>query len=382
LRLSILLPTRNGASLLPSCVRSVLDQPFQDLELIVSDNASEDGTREVLDGLRDDPRLTVLRQDEALSVTDNWKRALAAARGDYLLLIGDDDYLMPGYCERVEALLREHGDPDVLSYSAYAFAFPGAIRNRPLAHYADPLFRADPALPEHGEVPLALRERLVRDVFRFEFGFCLNMQTTLVSRRIVDRLPNGLFHPPFPDFYAVCALLLTAERWLHTAERLAIVGISPKSFGSTFQAADQQRGFSYLGISTDFPGQLPGHELINGTYLTALQLERDFPDRLAATSVSRSDYVYIQLAFWYRQWRLGNVPRRALPRLAARLSLADCGRFLRALAGRVSLEMVRRNVRVDTSGASIEMWPGLVPAPGVNDISELPAWLERRRATV
>ena len=64
-RYGILLPTRNGASLLEGCVRSVLDQDYEDFELVISDNASDDGTGDILAGFASDPRVR-LRQRASL----------------------------------------------------------------------------------------------------------------------------------------------------------------------------------------------------------------------------------------------------------------------------------------------------------------------------
>src|SRR4051794_2059994 len=122
MKISILLPTRNGGDQLETCVRSVLDQSDAELELVVSDNASDAPTREVLVSF-DDPRLTLVRQEEMLSVTDNWSATLNAATGDYVLLIGDDDALLPGSVNRMLTLLEEFARPDVLSFEAYGFAF-------------------------------------------------------------------------------------------------------------------------------------------------------------------------------------------------------------------------------------------------------------------
>src|SRR5262249_29619062 len=124
-RYSVLLPTRQGASLLEACVRSVLDQPYEQMELVVSDNNSDDGTAEILAGLAGDPRLRVVTQTETLRVTDNWNAALAASSGDLIVLLGDDDLLLDGYFERADELRERHGEPEVLLYNGYAFAFPG-----------------------------------------------------------------------------------------------------------------------------------------------------------------------------------------------------------------------------------------------------------------
>ena len=87
--------------MLKACLRSVLDQPYEDMEVIVSDNASTDQTPEVFSRFAGDPRLKVLRLDEPVEVTDNWNNGVDASSGDYLLLIGDDDCLLPHYCARM-----------------------------------------------------------------------------------------------------------------------------------------------------------------------------------------------------------------------------------------------------------------------------------------
>jgi hypothetical protein len=383
-KFSVLLPTRNGGALLHDCVKSVLDQPYEDMELIVSDNASEEETRDVLAGF-DDPRLRVVRLDEAIPVTDNWNNALRESSGEYLLLIGDDDYLLPGYFECVDALLGEYGDPDCLSYEAYAFAYPEALPGSHEGHYADPLFPPDPALPPGGLIPAPLRREFARDVFRFHYRFCLNLQTTLVSRRAVDRMRNGLFRPPFPDFYALIALMLLADRWAYSPERLVIVGVSPKSFGRTLHRGGQDagiraQGMSYLGISTDFEGQLPGNEMVNGTHLSLRELERDYGPELDGIAVSRGDYVSHQVYNWFMRWRLGWLPGQEFRRMLRLLSPRDWAAMTVALGRRLSPDLLRRRLRVNRARPAEEFMPGMRPAPGIDDIAGLARWLESNPA--
>ncbi len=383
MRISVVLPTRNGGALLGDCVKSVLDQPYEDMELIVSDNASTDQTREVLERLVD-PRLRVIRLDEPVPVTDNWNVALEASTGDYVLLIGDDDYLLPHYFERADALLREHGDPECLSYEAYAFAFPEALPGSSEGHYADPLFPPDPALAPGGLIPASLRREFAAAVFRFHYRFCLNMQTTLVSRRAMDRMRNGLFRPPFPDFYALIALMLLVDRWAYSPERLVIVGVSPKSFGRTLHRGGQDagiraQGMSYLGISTDFEGQLPGNEMVNGTYLSLRELERDYGPELDGIRISRGDYVSHQVYNWFMRWRLGWLSGREFRRMLRLLGPRDWAGMTAALARRLSPRLVRDRLRVNRERPAEEFMPGMQRAPGIDDIAGFARWLEAGR---
>ncbi len=376
MKLSILLPTRNGGRLLDGCVRSVLDQDGDDFELVISDNASDEETREVLAQFTGDPRLKLSRLDEPVNVTDNWQVAYEASSGDYLLLLGDDDYLRAGAIRRILELLREHDDPEALSYEAFGYAFPGALPGATGSAYADPLFPPDPILPARGLVPAATRRELALDVFRFNYRFCLNLQTTVISRAAAESMPGGPFKPPFPDFYAIVALLLRAERWAYSPERLVIVGISPKSFGRTLHGGGQdgalrQSGMNYLGITTEFDGWLPGNEMVNGTWLTLAALLRDFPEDLRGVEISREQYVSHQVYSWYQRWRLGWMPRAELVGLLRRLPARDWLALGKGLRERVDLTMVGKRLRVNRDEPAREFMPGMRPLPDVDDISGL-----------
>lgn len=99
---TIAVPTRDRAGLLRETLQSALVQTFQDFELVVSDNASSDGTPAVLAGLAD-PRVRAFRQERTLPMHENWNFCLNRARGKFFLLLSDDDLLLPG---ALDALLR------------------------------------------------------------------------------------------------------------------------------------------------------------------------------------------------------------------------------------------------------------------------------------
>ena len=79
-KVSVVLPVRNGVPYLRKAVQSVLAQTFADLELVVLENWSSDGTAEILAGF-DDPRLRVVPAERPLSIIENWARAAEQTRG-------------------------------------------------------------------------------------------------------------------------------------------------------------------------------------------------------------------------------------------------------------------------------------------------------------
>jgi glycosyltransferase involved in cell wall biosynthesis len=103
---TIAIPTFNRASWLETCVDAALSQTYHSLEVLVSDNASTDGTAEVLHMLSD-PRLRVVRQQRNLGLVANWNSALYLARGSYIIVVSDDDIVEPTYVEQCVGLISQ-----------------------------------------------------------------------------------------------------------------------------------------------------------------------------------------------------------------------------------------------------------------------------------
>ena len=88
---------RNGRDTVERCIESVLSQELADLELVVSDNASDDGTIEVVESYaRIDRRVRLSVNPVNVGSHANMNRVLAAARGSYFRWISADDWLEPG----------------------------------------------------------------------------------------------------------------------------------------------------------------------------------------------------------------------------------------------------------------------------------------------
>jgi hypothetical protein len=374
-RISVLLPTRQGESLLGVCLDAVLAEDDPDIELVVSDNANSDATPEILAARAGDPRLKVVRQDRVLSVTDNWNAAWASCTGDYAVLIGDDDLLLPGYFARLRRLLAESGEPECLTYSCYAFVMPSAIAGLDRAHYADPHFRIETDLLAARRLDAGQRAGIVADMFRFRPRLPLNLQSTVFARTAAERLPRGLFRAPFPDHYALNGMLMTAESWACVPDQLAVIGVSPKSFGHYSFSGETERGLAYLDSEIGFPGRLPGNELLTAMYRWLLLLQDDFP-QAAGLRISRGDYVVRQAWDWLRAWRLGSLDARGVLANLALLDPRDWLLGLRLVADPEIIAAAGARLRLRGDQRADHVWLGLRPAPdGVESMSEFAAWV-------
>lgn len=105
-KVSVILPSFNrSASLGPAC-RSVLDQSFRDLELIVVDDASTEDIKSLLREI-DDPRIYYIRRETNGGPAAARNTGLAMAQGRFIAFQDSDDLWLPGKLERQLALLEE-----------------------------------------------------------------------------------------------------------------------------------------------------------------------------------------------------------------------------------------------------------------------------------
>ena len=323
MKFSVLLPTRNGGKYLKSCIESVLSQDYKDMELIVFDNANTDNTAEVVNSYSNDKRLKYYRTDSVVSVTDNWNNALKKSSGDYVLMMGDDDFLLPGYFDTLDKTIKENDFPDGISYFGYSFIYPDAVDNT-VGYYSDPHYDYEKKLIDSGKTTKNQLKSIVYDMFKFKNRVPLNTLPHIWSRKVINRVDGELFRPPYPDHFALNAIFLKANTWVFSKKKLYIIGVTPKSYGHyVFSDNDQKGGEDYLGISGDFPGQLPGSALINNMYVWLQLLKDNYPDYLGGVQISRNGYVRHQLHYWISQYRHGSIERKDLFHLLGLLTFKD-----------------------------------------------------------
>jgi glycosyltransferase involved in cell wall biosynthesis len=95
---SVCLPVYNGETYVGDAISSICEQTFEDIEVIISDNASTDGTQALCrEAATHDSRIRYFRGDTNRGLAWNWNRAFELATGRYVVWIGHDDLMAPDY---------------------------------------------------------------------------------------------------------------------------------------------------------------------------------------------------------------------------------------------------------------------------------------------
>ncbi len=126
--LSLCIPTYNRAPLLKQSLTAVLaqvdPQEAAQVEVLVLDNASGDSTPEVVEEARrlsPDVPFCYVRHPENIGMDKNFLEAIRLAQGRFVLLVSDDDILLPGAVSALLSLIQEHPDFDGFSLNVRSF---------------------------------------------------------------------------------------------------------------------------------------------------------------------------------------------------------------------------------------------------------------------
>ena len=161
---SVVIPVFNGAPFVAHAVASVRLQSVRDVEVIVVDDGSTDGTQAVLAGLQRTQSIVWFQQDHGGPARSR-NRGIAAASGEYVALLDCDDVWLPGKLEAQMNLLHDRPDVGVVHTDYEVVDEHGTVLERVRAgHSAEPLVQA--FVGGHAALPstLLIRKHILEKV--------------------------------------------------------------------------------------------------------------------------------------------------------------------------------------------------------------------------
>ena len=191
--ISVIIPVYNVAAHLPACLDSVLAQTHRDIEVLVIDDGSTDGSGDLCDDYAcRDARITVLHQaNGGPSAARN--EGLAAARGEYIAFIDSDDVVHSRYLEVLLAAIVEH-DADI-AQSPYQIV-PEAQRS---AYGRDRLIRP---LPERYPTQMLTSSQAMISML-YQQGMADSSPCKLFRASLFDGQRFPLVYRVYEDLYAM-----------------------------------------------------------------------------------------------------------------------------------------------------------------------------------
>lgn len=106
--ISVIMPTYNREKYIAQALRSLLDQDYRPLEIIVVDDGSTDATRQIVESFASDRIRYVYQENSGVAAARNL--GLSMASGDFLAWLDSDDYYLPGKLTAQMQYLADHPD--------------------------------------------------------------------------------------------------------------------------------------------------------------------------------------------------------------------------------------------------------------------------------
>lgn len=225
-KFNIIIPTRERADTLYHCLKTVLLQDYENFIIIISDNFSQDNTREVVDSFND-PRIQYLNTGKRLSMAHNWEFALDYVTDGWVMFLGDDDGLYPWALQVINKNIK-FSKVEAISSAFGGFYWPDHFNDFMQGSLSIPIGK-DASLKDS-------RKELIRafsgSLAYAKLPWLYNGGAASIDAINRARHPDGhFFCCQIPDMYSAVALSIVTENFLFIETPIAINGASKHSTG-------------------------------------------------------------------------------------------------------------------------------------------------------
>jgi glycosyltransferase involved in cell wall biosynthesis len=301
---TVAIPTKNRTDQLRNAVRSVLQQTFDDFEVIVCDN-SDPGASEAVAAIAaetKDARVRYVRTSGTLSMPDNWEHAVASARGEYVGILTDRSVYRRDALQLAHDEISRSGTPLVGWFpDQYGRDPSGTAFKRRLCSGERREFVSAEVLEYFAQGHPIIGSKLLP-----------KLMTGVCHRSIIERVratPLGRICPPVcPDYTSGYLMLAYTDRFVLLDDSLFVsCGVGN---GSAFRrrGALADRFRRDLGMSwSDLVDRMPTDACFTNALVLndLMRLREALPERFAACDVDRRRYYVGCLTDYYRAARSG-----------------------------------------------------------------------------
>jgi glycosyltransferase involved in cell wall biosynthesis len=268
---TVVIPTRERCDTLEHALRTCVLQHYDNLEIIVSDNFSQDRTKEIVDSFKDS-RVRYINTGKRLSMSENFEFSLSHVKPKgYVIYIGDDDGLLPNAITDINEIIVETGT-QVLRWDVASYAWPGEGGG-----YSNLLqIRSlDSGISLHSSA------KTIQDVLSFRAPYQslpVMYIYSAVAYEVINKIKNlsgRFYHSMTPDVYSGFAIAGCVDSFVHSKRPYAIGGSSHHSNGasasrsSLTQPAKQFLSENNLPFHSSLPFCISINLMIIESYLQA-----------------------------------------------------------------------------------------------------------------
>ena len=286
IQFNIIVPTRDRADTLVHCLRTLVMQNYDRLQIIVCDNFSQDSTKDAVTSFAD-KRIKYVNPGRRLSMSHNWEYALGHVTDGWVAIVGDDDGLVPNALETIAEAIRTTGCEGLVSRRCTYF-WPQSMTANDHGGFEDNLL----TVPVASGIEMRNSRHWLGKLMQGKASYYdLPMLYTggFVHTSAINKARNAdanFFLSMIPDVYSGIALASVMNEYVMLNEPLFVSGISSNSNGASVLGSGKNLGPAkhfFTESNILFHSRLNGGELIKSipilvyeSYLQSVHLHKDF----------------------------------------------------------------------------------------------------------
>ncbi len=244
--ISVIITSFNYRQYIMAAIDSARSQTYPNVEIVVVDNRSSDGTVPALrERYKDEPRVKIFENDENIGELRNSNRGYEHSSGEFVMWLSADDWMFPKHLERLQAVLEREPEIDLVYSGAYFADEAGRVFTTRLLGGQFPIDYVD------------VRDELV-EMFTTTCPLCY---PTALFRRSVF-VDCGLADPAGPvaaDWEMQIRIALAGKRFAYLAEPSTVIRLHPSQQTGEQYHASGKNVLDFLAILEmyiDHPGMV------------------------------------------------------------------------------------------------------------------------------
>ena len=182
---TVIIPTKNREKTLIRALESVLNQDYSNLQVIIQDNNSKDGTENSIKKYLNDKRVEYHKSNVDLSMWDNWCEAAKFIKGDYFVRLDDDNKFFKNFVSEMIAIMEKNKIDIMASMAIYLNKF-----QKPFTYWK----------PDNQLIKLNF-ENLIQLEFTATSDSNFILYKTDLIKEIISSRSDPFYHTSLPDRY-------------------------------------------------------------------------------------------------------------------------------------------------------------------------------------
>ena len=257
---TIIIPTKDRAFYLADTIRTCINQNYKNLEIIISDDASSDNTKELVEEfINKDKRVKYIRRDMPLGMRLNFEKTLELVKPGFVLALGGDDGLMPYAIEDMWHILK-NTNQQLLTWEPPTYVYPdnnnksGQLMvslKKAIANNEVQIIQSSDFLQRQAK-NLAYASDIECPMF-----YVKGVASTELINKIIEKTPEKTFYScPTPDGYSGIVLAGEVQSFAFSQNPLSIFGLSKSSQGKNYLSSDESAkklSESFFSTVADIP---------------------------------------------------------------------------------------------------------------------------------